>query len=141
MYALVADVERYPEFIPWCVHSRLVERRDHAAGEVLIADVTAAFKMVRERFTSEVTLRPGDSAIDVRYVRGPFRHLKNHWVFIDQGDGTCIIDFYIEFEFRSRFLQGMISAVFHEAVRRMVHAFENRADALYGRDGSRQLGA
>ncbi len=87
--------------------------------------------MVRERFTSRVTLnRP--SRIDVAYSEGPFRYLENHWKFETQADGSCIIDFFVDFEFRSRVLQTLIGALFSEAVRRMVSAFEGRARQLYG---------
>jgi len=129
MFDLVADVERYPEFLPWCTGVR-VFRRD---GNVLFADLMVGFKMVRETFTSKVTLARPDR-IDVEYLRGPFRHLNNHWLFVPQ-DGGCLIDFYIDFEFRSRLLQKLMGTLFNEAVRRMVGAFESRAHALYG-DGA-----
>ncbi len=126
MFDLVADVERYPEFLPWCTGSR-IRRRD---GNRLVADLMVGFKMVRERFTSEVMLdRP--RRIDVRYTDGPFRFLNNHWEF-ERAEGGCAIDFYLDFEFRSRVLQRLIGVVFQEAVRRMVGAFEARARQLYG---------
>lgn len=126
MFELVADVERYPEFLPWCVGCRIIGRE----GNVIRADLMVGFKMVREKFTSQVTLtRPG--RIDVEYQRGPFRYLNNHWKFIPK-DGGCVIDFFIDFEFRSRMLQGLIGPLFNEAVRRMVSAFETRAKKLYG---------
>ena len=125
MYALVADVERYPEFLPWCRAARVTKRN----GNVLYADLVIGFKMFRERFTSKVTLSPPDR-IHVDYVKGPMRHLNNHWRFEPHESG-CIIDFHIDFEFRSAFLQGAIGLLFNEAVRRMVGAFETRAKALY----------
>lgn len=132
MFDLVADVERYPEFLPWCTGARIVRRWDNGFA----ADVMVGFKMVREKFTSEVTLHPPDK-VDVRYVRGPFKYLNNHWQFLpaqdDQGHDGCVIDFYIDFEFRTRLLQKIMGSLFNEAVRRMVHAFEERADDLYGR--------
>ncbi|MBM3488331.1 MAG: type II toxin-antitoxin system RatA family toxin [Alphaproteobacteria bacterium] len=126
MYDLVADIDRYPEFLPWCTGVRIF-RRD---GNVVFADLMVGFKMVRETFTSKVTLSRSER-IDVEYLRGPFRHLKNHWVFRPHPSG-CEIDFYIDFDFRSRVLQALIGALFHEAVRRMVTAFEARARDLYG---------
>ncbi len=126
MFDLVADVERYPEFLPWCQASR-IQRRE---GVILVADLVIGFKMVRERFTSRVTLSRPD-LIDVAYVRGPMRHLNNHWKFLPHPQG-CIIDFYVDFEFRSKVLQKMIGALFNEAFRRMAAAFETRAGVLYG---------
>ncbi|MET4699343.1 coenzyme Q-binding protein COQ10 [Constrictibacter sp. MBR-5] len=126
LFALVADVERYPEFLPWCVAAR-IRSRD---GDVLIADLVIGFKMVRERFTSRVTLRRPDR-IDVEYTEGPLRYLNNHWSF-EPKDGGCVIDFFVDFEFKSMILQKLIGALFNEAVRRMVGAFESRAHALYG---------
>ena len=126
MYALVADVERYPEFLPWCRAARIT-RRD---GDVLYADLVIGFKVFRERFTSKVTLSPPDS-VHVEYIKGPMRHLNNHWRFEPHVKG-CIIDFYVDFEFRSTLLQAAIGLLFNEAVRRMVAAFEARARVLYG---------
>lgn len=125
LFELVADVERYPEFLPWCVASRIRERQDN----VLTADLVIGFKMVRERFTSRVTLNHPDR-IDVEYTHGPLRHLNNHWVF-EPAPGGCVIDFYIDFEFKSRTLQRLMTPLFSEAVRRMVGAFEHRAKKLY----------
>lgn len=126
LFDLVADVERYPEFLPWCVGARILRRADN----VLYADLMIGFKMFRETFTSRVTLsRP--ERIDVEYQKGPFRHLTNHWIFRREGDG-CVIDFYIDFEFHSRLLRRVIEPLFNEAVRRMVRAFETRAHAVYG---------
>jgi coenzyme Q-binding protein COQ10 len=127
LYALVADIERYPEFLPWCIAARLRRRE----GDLLVADMVIGFKMIRERFTSRVRLNEAGRRIDVSYVEGPFKYLNNHWVFEDHPEG-CVIDFYVDFEFRSRLLQKMMEALFHEAVRRMVGAFETRAHALYG---------
>jgi coenzyme Q-binding protein COQ10 len=129
MFDLVADVERYPEFLPWCTNARIRRRR----GVVIVADLVVGFKMIREKFTSEVTLNRESGRIDVRYLDGPFRYLNNHWQFYQNGDG-CLIDFYIDFEFRTRFLQRMMEPLFNEAVRRMVRAFEARAVELYGED-------
>ena len=130
MFDLVSDVGRYPEFLPWCIGSRIVTRQDNT----FTADLIIGFKMVREKFTSEVVLeRPG--RIDVRYTKGPMRYLKNHWEFHDHPDG-CLVDFFVDFEFKSVVLQKLIGALFGEAVRHMVRAFESRARDLYGTAGS-----
>jgi coenzyme Q-binding protein COQ10 len=128
MFDLVADVERYPEFLPWCLGARIRKRE----GNVLHADLIIGFKMIRERYTSKVRLdRP--QRIDVDYGNdGPFRHLENHWQFSPAEDGGCEVDFFLDFEFRSRMLQRLIGVVFQEAVRRMVAAFESRAKTIYG---------
>ena len=127
MFDLVADVGRYPEFLPWCQDARVFEND----GAIMRADLVVGFKLFRERFTSEVALTP-PKTIAVRYLDGPFKRLENHWTFETNGRGGCIVDFYIDFEFHSRFFQGAMEAVFNEAVRRMVGAFEKRAAALYG---------
>lgn len=127
MFDLVADVGRYPEFLPWCRGARVRTREEN----LVVADLIIGFKGITERFTSRVTLDRARGVIDVAYQEGPFKYLENHWEFIEQEDG-CLIDFYVDFEFRSRFLQTMIGAVFTEAVRRMVNAFEARARDLYG---------
>jgi coenzyme Q-binding protein COQ10 len=131
LFDLVADIERYPEFLPWCLGARIRERNPTH----IVADLLIGFKMVRERFTSRVTLdRP--RRIDVAYTDGPFRYLNNHWEFVPQASGGCLIDFYVDFEFRSRMLQKIIGMLFNEAVKRMVGAFESRARHLYGGDPS-----
>lgn len=127
MFDLVADVGRYPEFLPWCRGARVLARD----GAVMRADLVVGFKFFRERFTSEVTLAP-PKTIDVRYLDGPFRYLDNHWAFETNGPSGCVVDFHIDFEFRSRLFQRAMEAVFNEAVRHMVGAFEKRARALYG---------
>ncbi|MBM3567576.1 MAG: type II toxin-antitoxin system RatA family toxin [Alphaproteobacteria bacterium] len=124
LFDLVADIERYPEFLPWCVACR-IRRRE---GNVLWGDLAIGFRMLREQFTSRVTLdRPG--RIDVAYIDGPFRRLDNHWIFRPAAAGTEV-DFFIDFEFKSKLLQRLMEPVFNEAVRRMVHAFEIRANSL-----------
>jgi len=136
MYDLVADIERYPEFLPWCIAARNKKREQAGSGEIVWSDLVVGFKLVRERFTSKVTLTPPiddeDARIDVEYVDGPLKFLRNHWVFMPGKDGGCEIDFFVEFEFRNKLLQKLIGTLFHEAVTRMVGAFEKRADALYG---------
>lgn len=128
VFDLVADVERYPEFLPWCLACR-IKRRE--SSKLFTADLIIGFKMIRERFTSRVTLYRPDR-IDVTYQDGPFRYLNNHWRFDVAENGGCAIDFYIDFEFKSKTLQKVIGTLFNEAVQRMVNAFEHRADHLYG---------
>ncbi|MBK8211367.1 MAG: type II toxin-antitoxin system RatA family toxin [Rhodospirillales bacterium] len=134
IFDLVADVERYPQFLPWCLACRI---RRHLGPNQFVADLMIGFKVFRERFASEVTLHRPDR-IDVVYRDGPFRYLNNHWNFRTDETGRCIIDFYIDFEFRSKTLQTLIGKLFNEAVQRMVNAFEKRAGQLYGLD---QVGA
>lgn len=130
LFQLVADVHRYPEFLPWCVGARIVSREENR----LTADLTIGFKLFRETFRSEVTLdRPNQ--VRVRYLNGPFRYLDNTWTFREVEGGTEV-DFFVDFEFRSRLLQAVIGTVFNEAVRLMVRAFERRAMQLYGRPGA-----
>jgi len=131
LFRLVADVERYPEFLPWAVAAR-IRRRE---GNVILADLVIGFKMVRERFTSKVTLDEPNRRIDVEYAEGPFHYLNNHWIFDPHPEG-CLVDFYVDFEFRNKVLQKIIGALFNEAVRRMVAAFETRAHQLYGDQGA-----
>ncbi len=130
-FQLVADVEHYPEFLPWCVASR-IRKRD---GDVFFADLVIGFKMIRERYTSKVVLNPAARRIDVQYTEGPFHHLDNHWIFIPAEDGGTTIDFYVDFEFRSKLLQKVIGTLFNEAVKLMVASFEKRAKQMFGPDG------
>jgi coenzyme Q-binding protein COQ10 len=137
LYELVADIEKYPEFLPWCVAARNCTREALEDGELVTADMVIGFKMFRERVRSKVTLHPPDDGetggrIDVEYIEGPLRYLQNHWVFLPVPGGGCEIDFFVDFEFRSRLLQKIVGALFHEAVSRMVAAFERRATALFG---------
>ena len=126
LFALVADIERYPEFLPWCRAARIRER----SPGLVVADLVIGFRMFRERFTSRVALDP-PGRIDVTYAEGPFRYLTNHWLF-ERVPGGCRIDFFVDFEFKSRLMQRVIELLFAEAVRRMVAAFEARARDLYG---------
>lgn len=129
LFQLVAGVERYPEFLPWCSAARITRRE----GETFYADLVIQFKVFRERFTSRVTVHP-QHQVDVEYIQGPFRYLNNHWHFHPVEDG-CVIEFYVDFEFKSRTLQKLIGLLFNEAVSRMVGAFETRARQLYGPNG------
>ena len=127
LYALVADMEKYPEFLPWCIGLRVRKRE----GAVVTADMIIGFKMFREKFTTRVTLDP-PHRINVEYLNGPFKYLNNHWIFTPVGENACEIDFYVDFEFRSRILQKAIGVVFNEAVKKMINAFETRANQIYG---------
>ncbi len=127
LYTLVSEVEKYPEFLPWCLAARIRKREE----ALLIADLIIGYKMIRERFTSRVNLDPAAMRIHVTYAEGPFKYLNNHWRFLEHPEG-CEIDFYIDFEFRSRVLRKMMEPLFNEAVRRMVRAFAARARDLYG---------
>ena len=126
LFDLVADVGKYPQFLPWCVGAVVRSRSETE----LVADLVIGFGPFREGFTSRVTLeRP--ARIHVRYENGPFRYLTNQWKFTPDARG-CRVDFFVDFEFRSRILQAAIGVVFHEAVRRMVGAFLKRAREVYG---------
>ena len=137
MYALVADVARYPEFLPWNSAARIRSRKPCAGGEggagceVMEAELVISFKVFRERFGSRVTLLPGQGRIVTEYLDGPFRHLKSVWTFADRAQG-CEVTFDVDFEFRNALLAGVIGLVFNEAMSRVVRAFEARAKVLYG---------
>jgi coenzyme Q-binding protein COQ10 len=131
MYDLVADVGRYPEFLPWCAAARIRSREDRGDHEVMEADLVISFKVFRERFGSRVVLKHSQLRIETEYVDGPFRHMKSNWQFAD-AEGGCDVSFDVDFEFRNAVLQGMIGLVFNEAMHRIVRAFEARARALYG---------
>lgn len=129
LFDLVADVERYPEFLPWCLGCRITGRE---GANVILADLIIGYGPFRETFSSKVTLkRP--KAIRVEYMKGPLKYLSNEWDFIDNGDGTTTIDFFVDFEFKNAFFQRVMGVFFNEIVRRMVGAFEARAMKLYGR--------
>ena len=131
MYALVADVASYPEFLPWTAAARIRDRRREGASEVMEADLVISFKVFRERFGSRVTLWPQDRRIDTEYLDGPFKRMVSEWRFCDV-DGGCEVRFHVDFEFRNRMLQGAAGMFFNEAMLSIVRAFEKRARALYG---------
>jgi len=137
MFALVADVERYPEFVPLCESLKVRSRTEKDGKDVLVADMTAAYKMFRETFTSRVTLDRDNLQILVEYLNGPFSHLENRWRFEERGGNRSEIDFYLEYEFRRRSLQMLMGAMFDSAFSRFADAFETRADAVYGKGKSR----
>ena len=129
MFALVADVARYPEFLPWAAAARIRSRTPIDGGEVMEADLVISFKVFREKFGSRVTLL-GQDRILTEYIDGPFRHLKSTWAF-RAVDGGCEVDFSVDFEFKNPILAGIIGLVFNEAMQRIVRAFEARAHQLY----------
>lgn len=132
MYTLVGDVASYPEFLPWCSGARIRSRIQEGQAEVVLADLVISFKVFRERFGSKVTLWQDDMKIDTQYLDGPFKFLKSTWSFQDLEAGCCEVEFYVDFEFKNRLLQGAAGLFFNEAMQRVVHAFEARAEILYG---------
>lgn len=136
MFALVGDVERYPEFLPLC-EGLTVQSREPGenGGEILLADMTVAYKMFHETFASRVTLDPEAPQVLVENVDGPFRHLENRWQFTPVAEDACDIEFYVAYEFASRSMQVLAGAVFEKAFRKFVHAFEERANIVYRTPG------
>jgi coenzyme Q-binding protein COQ10 len=132
MFALVADVEKYPLFLPLCEALRVRRREERDAHPILIADMTVAYKIFRETFSSRVTLDRGANKILVEYLDGPFSHLENRWTFKPLENG-CEVQFFIEWELRSRALSLLVGSVFDRVFRRYAEAFEKRADDVYGR--------
>ena len=130
MYDLVVDVGSYPEFLPWCAAARIRKITPSENLVIMDADLVIAFKVFRERFGSRVTMDAENTLIIVEYLDGPFKYLKNNWKFTENETG-CEVDFYVDFEFKSKILQTLIGVVFAEAMRRIVGAFEKRAQALY----------
>jgi coenzyme Q-binding protein COQ10 len=136
MFDLVADVERYPEFVPLCQSLKVRQRTPKPDGtEIVVADMTVSFNLVREGFTSEVTLDRPNLKITVRYLRGPFSNLENRWTFEPNGEGASDVGFFIAYEFKSRMLAILMGSMFDAAFARFSAAFEKRADAVYGKRG------
>lgn len=132
MYDLVADVSKYPEFLPWTAAARVNSHTQQPDGsEVMEADLVISFKVFREKFASRVDLYPDDMRIDTRYLDGPFKHMISNWKFAE-AEGGCTVDFHVDFEFRNRILQSAAGLFFYEAMQRIVRAFERRAHDLYG---------
>ncbi len=132
IFDLVADVDHYHEFLPWCLAAR-VKSRD---GQKILVETTVGYKMVRESFTTEDVMTPPDGdrpgRIDIAFKEGPFQFLTSHWIFEADGKGGCLVDFFIDFEFKSHLLQKIIGVIFNEGARLMVSAFEKRARHVYG---------
>ena len=131
MFDLVADVGRYPEFLPWCEAARVRSRTPKGAAEEMLADLVIGFKVFRESFGSRVMLYAQEMKIDTEYLDGPFKYLVSTWVFAER-EGGCTVHFDVDFEFRNRILQGAAGLFFNEAMQRIVRAFEERAKALHG---------
>jgi coenzyme Q-binding protein COQ10 len=132
MFDLVADVERYPEFVPMCQSLRVRQRTAGSNGtETIVADMTVSFKLIRETFTSRVMLDRPNLRILVEYLRGPFSSMENRWTFEPRGEGTSEVGFFIAYEFRSRMLALLMGAMFDAAFQRFAGAFEKRADVIY----------
>jgi coenzyme Q-binding protein COQ10 len=137
MFDLVADVERYPEFVPLCHSLKIRERTPQPDGtEIVVADMTVSFKLVRESFTSRVTLDRPNLKIMVQYLKGPFSNLENRWTFEARSDTDCDVEFYLAYEFKSRMLALLMGTMFDTAFARFAAAFEKRADAVYGTAGT-----
>jgi coenzyme Q-binding protein COQ10 len=133
MFDLVADVEKYPQFVPLCSALTVKSRTEQQGATILIADMTVAYKIIRETFTSRVTLdRPGLTIL-VEYLNGPFKRMQNRWTFHPAGESACDVGFFIDYEFRSRTLALLMGAMFDAAFRKFAAAFEQRADHVYGR--------
>ena len=134
MFDLVANVESYPQFVPLCKALKVRERTPSGEGvEIIVADMTVSFKLVRESFRSRVTLDRPNLQILVEYLQGPFSHMQNRWTFRPTGETACEVEFFIDYEFRSRTLGLLMGGMFDVAFRRLAAAFETRADQVYGR--------
>ena len=131
MFALVADIEKYPEFLPLCEALTVRSRKEREERTVLVADMTVGYKAIRETFTSQVLLKPDENVIDVKYLDGPFKYLTNTWRFAPAPEG-CKVIFFIDYEFKSRILGAVLGAMFDRAFRMFSDAFEKRADRIYG---------
>ncbi len=132
MFDLVCDVENYPEFVPLCQSLHITSHKEKADKTLIVADMTMAYKMLSETFTTQVLMKPADLSIDVKYIEGPFKYLDNQWRFKEQEDGTCEIFFMVDYELKSKMLQLAAGAVFDRAFSMFVDAFEKRADEIYG---------
>jgi coenzyme Q-binding protein COQ10 len=130
MYALVADIERYPEFLPLCEALAVRSRKERDGKTLLLADMSVGYKAIRETFTTQVLLNPAEQAIDVKYIEGPFKYLDNRWRFEPSADG-CIVHFFIDYEFKSMILGALMGSMFDRAFRMFAEAFEARADKIY----------
>lgn len=136
MYALVADVERYPEFLPMCTGLTVTTRQPVADGEDLVARMSVGYKSISETFTTSVRLRPAASVVEANYLDGPFKRLENRWRFSDaassKAQANSDVDFFIDYEFKSPMLGLLVGAAFDQAFRKFSEAFEQRARAVYG---------
>ncbi|AZO47147.1 MAG: type II toxin-antitoxin system RatA family toxin [Mesorhizobium sp.] len=131
MFALVADVEAYPQFLPLCEALSVRSRKERDGRTILLADMSIGYKAIRETFTTQVLLKPDEKAIDVKYIDGPFKYLSNIWRF-DPADSGCEVHFFIDYEFKSRILGALMGTMFDRAFRMFAEAFEKRANQIYG---------
>ena len=131
MFDLVADVERYPEFLPLCEALTVRSRRERDGKELLVADMTVGYKAIRETFTTQVLLNREDLTIEVQYIDGPFKYLHNRWQFLPDGASGCSVNFFIDYEFKSRILGALMGSMFDRAFRMFSEAFETRAGKIY----------
>lgn len=131
MFNLVADVEKYPEFLPLCEGLSIRSRKERDTKTLLVADMTVGYKAFRETFTTQVLLKPEEHAIDVKYLDGPFKYLDNRWRFEPTDNGGCSVYFFIDYEFKSRILGAVMGSMFDRAFRMFAEAFEARADKIY----------
>jgi len=134
MFDLVADVERYPEFVPLCEALSIRSKREKGDKTMLIADMSVGYKAIRETFTSRVLLDPSALAINVQYLDGPFKYLENRWTFLAVNEQASQVRFWIDYEFKSRMLGMLMGSMFETAFKRFTRAFEERADIIYGTD-------
>lgn len=130
MFALVADIEKYPQFLPLCDALSIRSRKERDGKTLLLADMTVGYKAIRETFTTQVLLNPAELTIDVKYIEGPFKYLDNRWHFTPSPEG-CVVDFFIDYEFKSRILGAVMGSMFDRAFRMFAEAFEQRADKIY----------
>jgi coenzyme Q-binding protein COQ10 len=132
MFDLVADVEQYPRFVPFCSELKVRRRERENGEEVLIADMTVAYKLIKERFTSRVALDRARLQINVKYLNGPFTRMENRWAFHATDEQSCDVEFFLVYEFKSRAFAMLMGAMFDAVFRRFASAFERRADVVYG---------
>lgn len=131
MFALVADIEKYPEFVPMCEGLTIRDTRERDGKTLLVADMTAGYKAVKETFTSQVLLKPDEMIIEAKYIDGPFKHLDNRWTFIEGDAHSSTIDFYIDYSFKNPALGLLMGSMFERAFAKFTQSFEQRADEIY----------
>ncbi|WP_455478546.1 type II toxin-antitoxin system RatA family toxin [Bartonella sp. B10] len=133
MFDLVSDIERYPEFLPMCDALVVRSRKESGDKTLLIADMTVGYKVIKETFTTQVFLQPQENVIEVKYIDGPFKYLENRWVFHHIGNtNTCNVEFFIDYEFKSKILGLVMGSMFDVAFHKFTDAFEMRARRIYG---------
>ncbi|MGV3552816.1 type II toxin-antitoxin system RatA family toxin [Rhizobium sp.] len=135
MFALVADVEKYPEFLPLCEALTVRSRKERDGRTLLVAEMSVGYKAIRETFTTQVFLKPDEKVIEVKYIDGPFKYLSNTWTFVDIGSNSSDVEFFIDYEFKSRILGAVMGSMFDRAFRMFSEAFKKRADQIYGVNG------